>query len=166
MPQPMTVTCVAVLVVGIACSPRVDTSREAEDLLATDAAWAQVAAAGQNADSILAYWTEEARVVMPGQPILRGKAAIRQMVTSSLATPGFHVTWTPETAVVSRSGDLGYTVGRNEFTVPDSTGRVSKIPGRYLTVWRKEADGRWRCIEDYSTPGPPATPTGSQGARG
>jgi len=26
--------------------------------------------------------------------------------------------------------------------------------GRYLAVWRRESDGRWRCVEDYTTPGP------------
>lgn len=134
-------------------SSHVDVARETESLLATDRAWSQVASAGQNADSILGYWTEDARVVAPGQATLEGKPAIRQMVTSSLAMPGFHVTWTPEAAVVARSGDLGYTTGTNEFTVPDSTGTLTKLPGRYLTVWRKEPDGRWRCVADYTASG-------------
>ncbi len=145
------------LITGCQSSP-VDVARERENLLAADRAWAQVASAGQNADSILAYWTDDARVVAPGQPTLDGKPAIRQMVTRSLAMPGFHVTWTPHGAWVSRSGDLGYTVGNNEFTVPDSTGTLSKLPGRYLTVWRKEPDGRWRCVADYTAPGPVEAP--------
>ena len=148
-----TALCCATLLFGTACAPRGDVTREARALLETDRAWARAASAGGNADSVLAYWTDDARVVMPDQPVLQGKAAIRQMVTSGFATPGFHVTWTPETAVVSRSTDLGYTVGSNEFSVPDSAGHVMKLAGRYLTVWRKEADGRWRCAEDYSSPG-------------
>jgi ketosteroid isomerase-like protein len=80
------------------------------------------------------------------------------MVISSFAAPGFHITWTPESAVVSKSGDLGYTTGTNEMSVPDPAGKVTKIVGRYLTVWRRESDGRWRCVEDYSTPGPAETP--------
>ena len=144
----------AALLLGVGCASRVDVSRETQALLETDRAWAQEAAAGRNADSVLAFWTDDARVAMPGQAVLRGKAAIRQMVTSSFATPGFHVTWTPETAVVSRSGDLGYTAGTNEFTLPDSAGGVTRLAGRYLTVWRKETDGRWRCVEDYSSPAP------------
>jgi len=135
-------------------SSHVNVSRETENLLATDRAWAQVCAAGQNADSILSYWTDDARVVMPGQPVLEGKSAIRQMVASSLAMHGFRITWTTQAAVVARSGDLGYTTGNSEMTVPDSTGTLSKLFSRCITVWRKEPDGRWRCMADYCTPGP------------
>jgi ketosteroid isomerase-like protein len=42
--------------------------------------------------------------------------------------------------------------------VPNKSGGTMKLPGRYLTVWRRGADGVWRCVEDYSTP----TPTGAQ----
>lgn len=77
------------------------------------------------------------------------------MVERGFATPGFHVTWTPEFAAVSASGDLGYTRGTNEFTLPTKGGGTTKLPGRYLTVWRRGADGVWRCVEDYSTPTPP-----------
>jgi ketosteroid isomerase-like protein len=76
------------------------------------------------------------------------------MVEGSMKTPGFHVTWRPDSGVVSRSGDLGYTYGVNEFTAPDSTGKPVTTRGRYLTVWRKSSDGRWQCVEDYSSPGP------------
>jgi len=144
-----------VLVLCVACNkPRVDTAKETQALLETDRAWATQASAGKNVDSVLAYWSEDARVVMPGQATLQGQSAIRAMVTSGFATPGFHVSWSPETAVVSQSGDLGYVIGTNEFIVPDSTGKTSKLIGRYLTVWRKEPDGRWRCVLDYSTPSP------------
>jgi ketosteroid isomerase-like protein len=79
------------------------------------------------------------------------------MLEGTMKIPGFHVTWTPDSAIVSRSGDMGYTYGTNEFTAPDSTGKLVTTRGRYLTVWRKDADGRWRCVEDFSNPAP-ATP--------
>jgi ketosteroid isomerase-like protein len=144
-----------VLTVAASCRTAVDTAKEGQTLLARDREWARLSSAGKSPDSVLAFWTEDARVVMPGQATLQGKAPIGQMVTSSLRTPGFHVTWTPDTAVVSEGGDLGYTTGTNEFTVPDSAGKTTKIAGRYLTVWRKGSDGIWRCVEDYSTPLPP-----------
>lgn len=159
MARALTVGSLVLLVIGSGCGVRVDVAREAHMLLETDRVWAQAAAFGDNAGGILAYWSDDARVAMAGQPILGGKAAIRQMVGTSLAVPGFHIAWTPDTAVVSGSGDLGYTVGTNALTVPESTGRVTTYSGRYLTVWRRDADGRWRCVVDYSNPGPPATPT-------
>ncbi|HEX6815967.1 MAG TPA: DUF4440 domain-containing protein [Gemmatimonadaceae bacterium] len=146
-------SCTAALLIA-GCASRVDTARESQALLETDRAWARQSSAGTNADSVIAYWTDDARVVVPGAAVLDGKDAIRRMVTSSFAAPGFHVAWTPERAVVAASGDLGYTVGTNEFSIPDSTGHVSKVAGNYITVWRKGKDGRWRCAEDYSSPGP------------
>jgi ketosteroid isomerase-like protein len=152
------IACVAVLLLGAGCRSAVDSSREAEALINTDRAWSQVATAGTNADSVVTFWSENASVAMPSAPLVRGKNALRSMVISSFAARGFHITWTPESAVVSKSGDFGYTTGTNEISVPDPEGKVTKIVGRYLTVWRRESDGRWRCVEDYSTPGPAETP--------
>ena len=141
----------AVVVLAVGCSPTVDVAGETKALLQRDQEWARLASAGI-ADSLLAYWTDDARVVMPSQPMFQGKSAIRQMVMNNMAIPGFHITWNPEGAVVSQSGDLGYTYGTNEVTVPERPGTTIKLPGRYLTVWRKDADGVWRCVMDYSSP--------------
>jgi ketosteroid isomerase-like protein len=139
----------------LGCRTKTDTSRETEALLNTDREWSRIASTGRNADSVVAFWTDDARVSMPNAPVVRGKAALHDMVAGLYAAPGFQIKWTPETAVVASSGDLGYTTGTNELSVPDSTGKVSKMVGRYITVWRRDAEGRWRCIEDYSTPSPP-----------
>jgi ketosteroid isomerase-like protein len=144
-----------VFVLAGACRPPADVSRETESLLAADRAWSEAAAAGKNADSIVGFWTDDARVAMAGQPLTQGKAAIRQMVDATMAVPGFHISWTPESAVVAASGDLGYTFGTNTVTAPDATGKLTTVAGRYITVWRKGADGRWRCVMDYSNSGPP-----------
>jgi ketosteroid isomerase-like protein len=144
---------VALLLCG-GCRSRVDVVREADALLATDRAWARGSVAGGDADSLVAFWTDDARVAMAGQPLVHGKVAIREMVKGSMAIPGFRISWTPDSAVVSESGDLGFTFGTNAVTAPDAAGKLSTVAGRYLTVWRKGADGRWRCVMDYSNPGP------------
>ena len=154
MSQSTRVACVAFVLFTSGCGARVDVTQETANLLETDRAWAKLASTSKSPDSVLAYWTDDARVVLPGEPILQGKAAIRQMVARGIDTPGFSVTWTPEFAFIAASGDLGYTRGMNQFTVPDSAGGTIKIVGRYLTVWRKGADGQWRCVEDYSNPAP------------
>jgi ketosteroid isomerase-like protein len=147
-----------VTAIGLALGCRTTTSgagaHEIAQLLAADREWAKLAATSKSPDSVIGYWTDDARVVLPGQPVLSGKAAIREMVAGTMKTSGFHVSWVPDSAVVSRSGDLGYTYGTNEFTAPDSAGRPVTTRGRYLTVWRKDADGRWRCVQDYSNPAP------------
>lgn len=138
----------------VACEPRVDVSQAAGDLLRTDQEWAKVADANGPVDSVVAYWTSDARVILPGQPVLTGTDAIRQMVAGTRSIPGFHIAWTPDSAVVSPSGDFGYTYGTNRITAPDSTGKLQTAVGRYITIWRKEPGGPWRCSVDISNEGP------------
>jgi len=145
---------VALLLHASACRPAVDVAAERRDLLETDRAWARLAEADAPVDSLVAYWTSDARVILPGQPVLVGTDAIRQMVAGTRAIPGFRISWTPDSAVVSPSGDFGYTWGTNQITAPDSAGTLVTMEGRYITVWRKESDGRWRCSVDISNEGP------------
>ena len=139
------------------CQSRVDVAAATRELLRTDRSWAMVAAADGPVDSVVAYWTSDARVILPGQPVLQGTDAIRQMIAATRTIPGFHISWTPNSAVVSPSGDFGYTYGTNRITAPDPSGKLHTAEGRYITVWRKEADGRWRCSVDISNEGPTST---------
>jgi ketosteroid isomerase-like protein len=131
-----------------------DTARAA--LLKADAEWAALASTAKDVEQILAVWTDDAVIVPPREPPVRGKAAIRAYVGESLKLPGFSINWTPESAVVSASGDLGYTMGTNRFTVPDGKGATITLHGRYVTIWRRQADGTWRCVVDFWNEAPPA----------
>jgi len=144
----------------VACRPSVKVPASAEVLLERDRAWAALADADGPVDSVVAYWTSDARVILPGEPSVVGTTAIRAMIAAMRSIPGFHISWTPDSAVVSAAGDLGYTYGTNRITVPDSSGVLRTMKGRYITVWRKEPNGPWRCAFDLSNEGPrPAGPS-------
>jgi ketosteroid isomerase-like protein len=115
--------------------------------------WAKAAATG-NVDSALAYWSDDAIVLEAGQPAYYGKVAIRKMVESSMKIPKFSITWEPEHASLSPSGDMGYLIEHNRVTMADSTGKVHTQFGQGVTVWKKDASGVWRCVVDISTPSP------------
>ena len=152
------IACAAAFLLALGCRSAIDTTREAQALLDTDRAWARVASTTRNTDSVISFWSDEARVAMPDAPLFRGKNELRAMVASTFAVPGLHVMWTPENAVVAASGDFGYTTGTNEMSVPDSSGKVMKSMGRYLKVWRRESGGRWRSVEEYTSPAPHDAP--------
>jgi len=44
-----------------------------------------------------------------------------------------------------------------------ASGQPESSRGYYLTVWQKQADGSWKAVEDFVTPGEPLRP--SEGAR-
>jgi ketosteroid isomerase-like protein len=115
--------------------------------------WAKAAATG-NVDSALAYWSDDAVVLEPDQPAYAGKAAIRGMVEASMKIPKFSITWEPERASISQSGDVGYLIEHNRVTMADSTGKVHTQYGKGVTIWKKDASGVWRCVVDIFNSGP------------
>jgi len=127
------------------------------ELLRVDGEWS-AAAGSPDVERIVSYWSDDAVVTPPHEAPIAGKPAIRKFVADSLKVPGFSVRWKPAEAVVSPSGDLGYTTGTNVFTFPDPSGKIVTSPGRYVTVWKKDDAGRWRCVIDFWNEAPSAAP--------
>lgn len=123
-------------------------------LLERDREWAATASEGKDVERILSFWTDDAKVFPAGLPVVEGKQAIREFVTGSLSIPGFRISWEPAEVVVDPGGNMGYTTGRNRLTMPDAAGKLQTENGRYVTVWRREADGAWRCVIDIWNSGP------------
>ena len=62
------------------------------------------------------------------------------------------LSWTPMRAEVSRSRDLGWTIGTYVFTRIDDKGNTIVRPGRYITIWKKQRDGTWKAALDAGNP--------------
>ena len=140
---------IAAILVSASCTQLTfNTAEEAKKLLSRDAEWAQLASDGKDLDKILSYWSDDAIVIPQGQPIAEGKPAIRAFIAASLAIPGFRIHWVSEKPSFSADGTVAYMRATNEITVPGPTGALMTLPGRGMTVWRKDADGLWRCVVD------------------
>ena len=69
--------------------------------------------------------------------------------------PGFAIQWVATNAGVAESGDLGYTIGTFELT-SEQDGVSMVTVGKFVTVWRKQADGSWKVeVDTFNTNGPP-----------
>ena len=147
------------LLVLAGCSRRgFDPATEQAKLLRRDAEWADLASAGKDVEKIVSYWSDDAVLIFPGQPVLEGKTAIRAYVTESLKTPGFKIHWVSEKPVFSPDGKLAYMRGKDELTVPGPSGAPVTVHLRGISIWRLDADGQWRCVVDISNEQPPAAP--------
>ena len=114
-----------VVAVAAACAPRpFDTNAEAKALLARDAEWATVAEAGADVEKTISYWSDDAVVIPPGQPVVEGKAAIRTFVTDTFKIPGFKIRWVSRDVRFSPDGQLAYMRGDSEMTVPGPDGQL------------------------------------------
>ena len=160
MPASSRCALVASLFLLVGCSHRdFDPVAEQTKLLQRDKEWANLAYAGKDVEKIVSYWSDDALLIFPGQPVLEGKAAIRDYVSASLSTPGFKIHWVSEKPVFSPDGKLAYMRGTDELTVPGPNGAPITLHMRGISVWRIDSDGQWRCVVDISNEEPPAAPT-------
>ena len=90
--------------------------------------------------------------------VMIARAMMMETVRAGFAMPGFSIRWETSAFEVSASGDMAYGVGTNTVTMNDAQGKVMTERGRSVTVWRKGADGRWRCVVDIWNAAPGAEP--------
>jgi len=147
------VICLATPLVSCRSSPpSLDQDRRA--VLTAEREWA-AAARGRDLDRSVSYMADDAMMFPPASAPVVGKAAIRDYMASGFATPGFSVTWEPEEVVVADGGDLAYTHARSVYTVPGPDGTIHTVHAKGVAIWRKGADGDWRCIVDIWNEAPP-----------
>ena len=147
------ITINAIMVITfLSCNQQtVDTKTEGEKLMNLSREWSKVAAT-RDVEKTLSYWADDATVISAGQPTLKGKQAIRQMVEGSFKNPSFKISWAPESVEISKSGDVGYMIEHDNLTVNDSTGNPKTQHYKSVTVWKKQADGSWKNVVDVMSP--------------
>ena len=134
----------------------VDQKAEAEKLMELSREWAK-SAATDDIDKTLNYWADDAVVMAPGQPALKGHDAIRKMLEGNANIPGFEVSWEPKEAFVSQSGDLGYVIAHNYFKMHDSLSNTFTIFNKGVEIWKKQEDGSWKNVVDIFNEDPSLT---------
>ena len=139
-----------------ATAPAFDPKAEGAALLARDAEWAATAADGKDVEKTISYWSDDAVVIPPGLPVVEGKQALRAFVTDSFKVPGFKVHWVSKDVRFSPDGKLAYMASENELTAPGPDGTLATTAGRAVTIWRRDADGQWRCVVDTWNNPPPS----------
>lgn len=117
-----------------------------EELLEADRAFARDTAA-RGLEGWMSWFHEDA--LHNGQGgLLRGKPRLREYYAGFIGTPGFQLVWEPLHAEASPDGRMGFTVGMGTAIRRKPDGSEERRPARYLTVWRKGADGRWKVVTD------------------
>lgn len=129
----------------------------ADQLMAADRAFA-VAAAARGLEGWMSFMASDAvRLGRMANPV-RGTDAIRKADAGTFADPALRLEWTPTDAGVF-DRHLGWTVGRYEIVRRGGGGSASVLGrGRYITIWRRAADGRWLVVLDTGAPDPPPPP--------
>ena len=125
------------------------------ELRAADSAL-QEALVAKDLEKITAFYADNAVMLPTAEPMIEGKPAIRDEWQHILAIPDFSNAAQLRGADVSTAGDLGYTWGTYRSKMMGEDGKPVEEPGKFLTVWKRGADGGWKVVMDtYNTDVPP-----------
>jgi ketosteroid isomerase-like protein len=103
--------------------------------------------------AFLTWFEAEGSQFIDRGSMLQGAAAIAAPFEQS--PPGFMLEWAPDGGHASGGGDFAVTTGR--YTVKMDDQQIDA--GRYVTTWRKNADGAWKVVLDATIADPSAPPT-------
>jgi ketosteroid isomerase-like protein len=122
-------------------------------LLELEGRFAQAVAAGGG--KVFSTWfADDAVALNNGRPAVLGRTAIAAQAQWNPAE--YQLTWTPAGAQMGPSNDMGFTWGHYEGHSKDKNGQPITVSGRYMTIWRKQADGQWKVALDASADEPPS----------
>jgi uncharacterized protein (TIGR02246 family) len=150
----------AVLLFGCAQAPppTPPDTRAADEKAIRDSetAWVKEFAA-KDMDKIVAHYADDGAALLSNAPTMVGRDAIRAGMKDFIADPKF--TLDLRTVKVDVSGGLAYSQGTYAVTTTDpKTKKVMAETGRYVEVYKKQADGSWKVVEDINSPEAPAAP--------
>jgi ketosteroid isomerase-like protein len=121
-----------------------------------DALWVN-AAKSRNVDDWVAFYADDAVILPPNEKTASGKDSIRKVIGEMFAVPNVVIAWEPTKIEVAKSGDLAYLYGTYQMSWDDASGKSVTDNGKMVEIWKKQADGNWKCIVDtWSSDLPPA----------
>ena len=143
--------------VATSCGWSATSDSDAAVIRALDEQWSATAAKN-DVEGTIAFYADDA-VLLPGNaPIARDRKSIRES-WAGLLGPNTAVAWKVSKVEVAKSGDIGYLYGTYSLSIRDPKGGppVSDT-GKLVEIWRKQADGKWKCIVDTYNSDLPAAP--------
>jgi ketosteroid isomerase-like protein len=112
-----------------------------------DAQWSSAAGA-KDLGKTVSFYSADAIVMPPNAPAATSSEAIRKVWQDLLASPGLVISWKTGKVEVAKSGDLACLSGAYELTINDASGKPVNDHGKYVEVWEKQSDGKWKCGTD------------------
>lgn len=129
--------------------------------------WSKTAGA-KDLEGTVSYYSDDASVFPPNAPQASGKQAIHAVWADVIASANA-ISWQTDKVEVARSGDLAYLTGTYQTTAKDPKAQPVNDTGKFVEVWKKQADGKWKTVADIfnsDVPTPvPASPAAKKHAK-
>jgi uncharacterized protein (TIGR02246 family) len=134
-----------------ALSCRRDTRADDEAAIRAATREWNAAEAARDVERCVSFYAEDGERFAAGSPLIRGIDGLRKEWRKYVLSPGTFQ-WTTSRVEVSTSGDLAYETGKFVLKTVDKNGQTSTTNGKYVCVWRKQSDGKWKVIADIDNP--------------
>lgn len=108
----------------------------------------------KDAAAAAACYAENAVLIPPGEPMVRGRAAIEAYWKGFLEGGGVRDV-SVETIDAKSSGDLGYEIGSFALTANGPDGEPVSESGRFIELLERGPDGKWSSTAGIWNASPP-----------
>lgn len=129
-------------------TPEVNNTKDRISLLEADKAFSDLSAKVGMKAAFIEYIDSNGVLLRSDNIPIAGAMAIDYLIQYN--DTGFSLIWQPHHAVVSSSGDLGYTYGIYSVKVPS---RDTAIYGNYVHIWKRNQNGKWKFVLDSGNEG-------------
>jgi ketosteroid isomerase-like protein len=117
-----------------------------EEIIKADEAFSNMSRKQGMKKAFLEFIDNDGILLRPGHLPIVGADAIDFL--SQANDTSFTLTWKPFAAETSSSGDLGFSYGVYLLMLQDTT-----LSGTYVSIWKKQPDGKWKFILDSGNEG-------------
>jgi ketosteroid isomerase-like protein len=132
----------------------IDTTKIADSIRIQEAQW-EKAYADKDLNVLAGQYADDAALVSPGDPLATTDVARRKALQSLISDPNLQLTFGSDQVTVASAGDMATSRGHYTLTTTDkATNKPVTSSGTYLTVYKKQADGGFKAVEDAIIPGP------------
>ena len=113
-----------------------------------EAALVTFAAAFNKGDSaaVAGHYAEDGAILPPDAARVDGRVDIERFWKGAIDAGLADLTL--KAIEVLDGGELAFEVGEVSYSAPDKSGARSAATGKYIVVWKKDADGVWRLYRD------------------
>lgn len=131
-----------------------DTSKVADTIKAQEAGW-EKAYADKDINVLAGEYADDAVLASPGDPLATTDVDRRKAIQGLISDPNFKLSFASDDVRVAAAGDMASSRGHYTITTTDkASGKPVTSSGTYVTVYKKQADGGFKAVQDVIIPGP------------
>ncbi len=142
---------ISIILLLISCNKAERHDRIVRELMDLDRKFSVESAEKGSNKAFLAYIDDSCVILRANRMPVVGRQKIEELF--SKPDTSFTLTWEPLSAVVSESGDLGYTYGIFKVEMDSPEGNLVTKEGTYATIWKKDREGNWKFVLDVGNQG-------------